>query len=329
MKVKILSLTIIFCFMTIVKCRDLQSAPEPVNILCKFHFTFNKFCTIPDQECEIINKEIFKGYRVKIGGFLGDPYDKEVSTSLRIENANLRLFPTNFQKLFNFLNAIDIRNSNLIEITNEDLKYFPKLTILILPENEIEIIREDLFHYNANLKLIHLWNNKIKHIDPKTFSHLLFLSDLNLEGNNCHLDQATEFENTQKLVKKIEKNHQCQYFENSEGNQQKQIENIQEKIKKIERNVEKFLRNSERLYSRFEEEMLDMYSNKKNFETTNEYHARKPKELYSKEALYFIGILRDIKNDLLAKYLKKEKELEAYKKLFEKWNEKIKKFIKN
>ncbi|KAG5667766.1 hypothetical protein PVAND_015736 [Polypedilum vanderplanki] len=129
-----------------------------------------------------------------------------------IENVdNLKYFPRNLGNVFKNLELIFILRSNLIEITSEDLKPFPKLKFLRLHGNSIEIIREDLFIHNPELEAFSLDDNKIIHIDPKTLSHLNKLRSVGLSDNICKFNKSNAETRSEVLevVKEIEQG-KCQ-----------------------------------------------------------------------------------------------------------------------
>jgi len=115
------------------------------------------------------------------------------------QQAQLNYFPRGLNNFFKNLKVINIFNSGLKEIHQSDLKDFPKLMNLFLPANNLEIIEENLFEFNPNLKWINLNSNKISHIDPTVFDNLTKLSRLYLGTNSCismlAIDNSTVLQN--------------------------------------------------------------------------------------------------------------------------------------
>lgn len=75
-------------------------------------------------------------------------------------------------KFFNNLKAIHLDPSQLQEIHQSDLKYFPDLIYFDLVYNSIEVIEEGLFKFNPKLQFVRFYESKIVHIDPNVFDSL-------------------------------------------------------------------------------------------------------------------------------------------------------------
>ncbi|CAG9811098.1 unnamed protein product [Chironomus riparius] len=143
---------------------------------------------------------------------------------------NFQFFPKDLDKIFNNLEGIVIANAHIKEVHQNDLKPFTKLVHLGLHVNEIEIIDEDLFKFNPNLKMISLRDNKIKQIHSKVFDNLPHLVKLRLLGNQC-IDKDSELSSKSagdiiKLVKL-----QCTISE--QLNIEKQIKNLENDVNHI------------------------------------------------------------------------------------------------
>ena len=78
----------------------------------------------------------------------------------------IKYFPSNLHKFFKNLKAIHLDPSQLQEIHQSDLKYFPDLIYFDLVYNSIEVIEEGLFEFNPNLQFVRFYESKIVHIDP-------------------------------------------------------------------------------------------------------------------------------------------------------------------
>lgn len=89
---------------------------------------------------------------------------------------------------------------HLKEITQNDLKPFPKLEHFWAASNRLEVIEKDLFKYNPELTYISLKKNFIRQIDPNVFDHLQKLRILQLERNECIDDNAVGVYGVQQLI---------------------------------------------------------------------------------------------------------------------------------
>ncbi|KAG5679103.1 hypothetical protein PVAND_008696 [Polypedilum vanderplanki] len=197
-----LSCIILFYWLAILNS---SLALHSVTIECKYYLEVDF-----GYECIVDNQEVFTGNRVIIENAIGQHEDGRTNDDVErfyITNAtNLKYFPKNINNIFKKgLTKIAIQNSNLIEITSEDLKVYPKLKFLLLNGNQLKVIREDTFKFNPALEWIVMFSNKIKHIDPKSFSALKNLEILDMRANYCNFESADYKDAVLEMVKKIEK----------------------------------------------------------------------------------------------------------------------------
>lgn len=124
----------------------------------------------------------------------------------------IQIFPKNLERFFRNLKALRIENCGLKEIFQSDLKKFPKLVYLRLPENEIEVIEEGLFAFNLNLEVVDFTDNNLIHVDPNVFDNLKKLSNFWFTNSSCvdflALDSESQVRMGIHLVKK-----QCKSLE--------------------------------------------------------------------------------------------------------------------
>jgi len=176
------------------------------------------------------------------------------------EIGQLHYFPRGLNKFFKNLQGLAINYSGLKEIHQRDLKDFPKLELLYLFGNNLEILEENLFEFNPNLEIISLRYNKITHIDPNVFSKQNKLHSLNFESNKCIESYATNPSEVQTIIRIA--NYRCtnENYSNLEQKVKKleiesknsKSENLKEKVK----NLENEIKNSE--FSNFFQEKLQI-----------------------------------------------------------------------
>lgn len=97
---------------------------------------------------------------------------------------NIQYFPKGLDKFFKNIILIDINKGRIKEIHQDDLKVFPKLEVLDLCDNDIQVIEAGTFDFNPNLKVIWL-TSKIFFIEFNVFAKLNSLSYLYLQQNSC------------------------------------------------------------------------------------------------------------------------------------------------
>ncbi|KAG5667741.1 hypothetical protein PVAND_015711 [Polypedilum vanderplanki] len=174
-------------------------------------------------ECEVLNKKNFTDQWITInrteGHHLRGKSNNDVQ-SIYIDNAlKLHKFPKNIRHAFKHLILIRIVSSKINKLSSDDLKFFPKLKFLYIRSSHIENIEHDLLKHNPEIEVIDFVNNKIVHIDEKTFSDLKHLRALDLRFNECqNLGHSNSRTGVEKIIKQI-KEGECQSdkFKESSG----------------------------------------------------------------------------------------------------------------
>ncbi|KAG5679608.1 hypothetical protein PVAND_009168 [Polypedilum vanderplanki] len=247
---KFSSFTILICCFSIFPVRN--------SMTIKCNYSMSAYWSIKerDYKCKVQNIDDFTGNRVTIEKAEGNHTIGKSNDDVKfftITSANLTYFPKNIENVFKNLELIAIWDSNLIELTSEDLRPFAKLKDFYLQGNPIEVIREDLFVHNPNIEVLILENNKISHIDSKALSYLNNLEVIDLKNNVCEFDkdEANIRSEVLEIVKQIEQG-QCQSPKHttSENPLMSQInqrdENLkfnqeyEEKIKKLSEEIQQY-----------------------------------------------------------------------------------------
>lgn len=104
-------------------------------------------------------------------------------TALIVKAQNVSYFPTNIITIFKNLNQLEIIDSCLVEIRENDFEHLENLETLKLSRNNISTIHKDAFVNLKNLKALYLNENKINRIHSQTFAENSELELLTLEGN--------------------------------------------------------------------------------------------------------------------------------------------------
>lgn len=102
-----------------------------------------------------------------------------------MKDKTINYLPSGFGKFFNKLFGLSVENCGLKELTQENLKEFPKLKHIWIFKNSIEILPKRLFKYNPDLIYINFNSNKIKEIDRKLFDNLKYLKTIEMRSNIC------------------------------------------------------------------------------------------------------------------------------------------------
>jgi Leucine-rich repeat (LRR) protein len=187
-----------------VKCRDYN--------FCCYHRVGQIY------QCELINIDTFADMsshdtvtEVTHVRIYGDSlYDFRIVQGFVAHQGKMSFFPRGLEKFLEELTTIRITEVGLEEVHQQDLEPFTKLVHLCLSDNSLTAIERDLFKFNANLEVVNLSYNPIKHIDPHVFSGLGKLEYVNLIRVTCKLERTDEVgsANVRKLVENIE-NREC------------------------------------------------------------------------------------------------------------------------
>lgn len=108
---------------------------------------------------------------------------------LLIKYQTVNYFPKGLEKFFPELTGISITFSRLQSIEKSDLEPFIKLRILYLSSNDIEVLLDDVFEFNTELRAIFFKRNQLKFIGKNVLSNLPKLDNANFSFNKC-IDQV-------------------------------------------------------------------------------------------------------------------------------------------
>jgi len=120
-----------------------------------------------------------------VTGTLRNGRTKEEDIFLYTVRKTVHYFPSGLEVFFPNIKGIVIWYCKLKEVHQSDLKPYSKLTYLSLPNNDIQVIEEDLFANHPNMEMVLLSGNKIFHINPTVFDRLFGLVSLYLNDNVC------------------------------------------------------------------------------------------------------------------------------------------------
>lgn len=160
-----------------------------MTIECRYGTLAWSFSTGYLHTCVVENSEVFANSRIFVDSIWENhentiPSDDIEAITIGV-NSHVKYFPRNLHHLFENLEVIQIYNSSLQEITENDLNGFNQLQYLLLGHNRIKTLGENLFQHNRQLKLIWLNGNQINNIHPNTFDGLTDLERLDLGDNSC------------------------------------------------------------------------------------------------------------------------------------------------
>lgn len=80
---------------------------------------------------------------------------------------------------------MEIKTSKLKAIEKLNLKQFTHLKYLFISFNELEVLTNDLFEYNSDIRVIYATGNKIKFVGEHIFDNLKYLETVFLSSNTC------------------------------------------------------------------------------------------------------------------------------------------------
>lgn len=106
-------------------------------------------------------------------------------TGLYAYNKNIQYLPKGIKNVFKNIKRIGIEYSGLCELTQDDMKSFPKLIELNLLHNDLISLENGIFHFNLELVYIDLSSNQLISIESEVFKNLKYLAYLKLNKNDC------------------------------------------------------------------------------------------------------------------------------------------------
>lgn len=112
-------------------------------------------------------------------------------------------FPVGVDKYFKNLEGIAVQKSGLKRITKSDLKPFAKLKSISLYGNKLTALESHLFIYNPNIKLVSVFNNKLKHVFPNILGGLNNLERVYFSSNPCFNEDGLNPERIEQLKCKL------------------------------------------------------------------------------------------------------------------------------
>ncbi|KAG5667710.1 hypothetical protein PVAND_015681 [Polypedilum vanderplanki] len=115
-------------------------------------------------------------------------------------------------KLIPNLLGLSIQNSKLKEITQNDLKQFPKMQHLFIIKNQLAVLENDLLKFNPELIYINFKENLIKTIDSKLFDGLTKLNKIVLLKIECVDKEGAETEGIKEIIDAVKDKCAPQFY---------------------------------------------------------------------------------------------------------------------
>lgn len=115
------------------------------------------------------------------------PTSFKVHPNLRVINLarnKFNFFPGELIMGLEFVQEIDLSGNVLKTLDEFDFGRLPRLKVLKLHDNDIEIVSETAFHNSTQLQIIDLSNNNIEKIGERTFQGLNRIEKLNVKNNS-------------------------------------------------------------------------------------------------------------------------------------------------
>ena len=166
------------------------------------------------------------------GGHLFGKTSDDVK-AIYITNVVCHFMPKGFEKFFKNIEAIQISDSGLREINQDDLRPFPKLKEIYLQKNRLTTINSNLFDLNPKMTVIHLGNNRIRNISVNVFDPITDLQRLYLGSNVCVSKDGTSRNEINAI--EFEIIEKCQFNNRDEI---KEFEDLKREVLKLKKDFE-------------------------------------------------------------------------------------------
>lgn len=179
---------------------------ESIELECDYnnYATLGYCCVVKNSEL-ITSKNDRQITEIKAQNLL---HSSDDVTCFYASGVKINFFPRGLTKFFKNISNIQIWSANLQEISKDDLKEFGEnLKKFDVLNNEIKVIKSDLFEYNRNLVGIGFHRNKINKIEAGAFSGLDKIHTLELSSNPCTSDSdSADFEplKVPEIIKNVE-----------------------------------------------------------------------------------------------------------------------------
>jgi hypothetical protein len=199
------SLVILLCCSIAIKFQSITALVVECVYKSENEWQANEYT----YNCDVQNQDMFKGSNVTIERSLGT-HDRlktndDVQGFKLMSASKLTKFPANLERVFKNLILIYIRNSELSEITSDDMQSFFSLKFLYLYSNrKLNILRSGTFDNNPHLEVVDLEGSQIMHIDATVFSSLYELRALDLSDTSCDtLGRQSNREQVRTILQRI------------------------------------------------------------------------------------------------------------------------------
>lgn len=156
-------------------------------------------CTVRRLEVKEPNETV-----TSISGTLSSVIDYENITTFKVESSpRLEYLPAGIEKFFPNLRKIEVSETGLKVLTQDNLKSFPKLKSLVVRENQLEYLDTNVFEFNDVIEEIDLSGNKLNHLPANSLRVLKNLRKLDLANNVCINETAHNVKELRNLKTKL------------------------------------------------------------------------------------------------------------------------------
>lgn len=149
--------------------------------------------------------------KTMVDGFVGDhlseKYDRDVKL-LFMQGKSIKYMPKNIARYFPNLEGLCLYDTDVAEITREDLKPFPGLKAFYLRNSNLTTLGPNLFEFNPKLKYIDFSDNQISGIARNVFHGIEDLNVVELSGNTCISFNASNEQEILEMMRMI--GEECQ-----------------------------------------------------------------------------------------------------------------------
>lgn len=158
-------------------------------------------CAVNNLRVRAVNQTI-TSVNNQTASFYGNKHVK----FLLIEAQLVNFMPKGIANFFPKLEELEISNSKLKSIKQEDLKSFKSLKKVFFFTNNLETLDSDLFQFNPELRVVAFDNNELKFVGKDILKPLKKLSEASFlgRGNSCVYKFAQTPSEISELIAEIE-----------------------------------------------------------------------------------------------------------------------------
>lgn len=183
----------------------------PIQLNCSFYNSANDIFITDLYACFGTTKDIeYSGITIdSVEGTHDEGKSFNDTNGLRVSSQKWPYIPQGIGGIFKNLESLELSYCDLEVLLKEDLKQFPNLKVLSLPNNRLTSLDSGLFQFNSMLKSFDAHRNMICSVASDIFDRTNDLEEIDLTNNYC-FTVAVGKKQIQNLKRSIAERSRCE-----------------------------------------------------------------------------------------------------------------------